>query len=84
MRGGILGDDAGAIAGGRRRSGLVTEDGEVLAYAMMRGALQRVLREGLEDDHGMGVTFGRRLTGISYASSSSSCSPSSSEGGGRG
>jgi hypothetical protein len=74
----ILDDDADDADAGRRRTGLVTEEGEVLAYAMMRGTLQRVLHEGLTDDHGLGVTFGRRLTGVSYASSSSS---SSSEGG---
>ena len=45
---------------------------------MMRGTLQRVLHEGLADDHCLGVTFGRRLTGISYASSTSSSSSLSS------
>ena len=61
------GDD-NDIGSGQNRSGLVTEDGEVLAYAMMRGTLQRVLHESLVDEYGLGVTFDRRLSGISYAS----------------
>ncbi len=55
--------------GGRGRSGLVTEDGEVLAYEIMRGTLQHVLHKPLANEQGLGVTFGRCLSGISYAPS---------------
>jgi hypothetical protein len=46
----------------------VTEEGEVLTYAMMRGTLECMLHKGLADNHGLWVTFGRRMSGILYAS----------------
>ncbi|KAL7532967.1 hypothetical protein ACHAXR_004961, partial [Thalassiosira sp. AJA248-18] len=46
---------------------LVTEEGEVLAYTILRGALQRILLEGLMQEHGIEVQFDKRLNGISYS-----------------
>ncbi len=60
----ILDDDDGAGC----HSVLVTEEGGVLNYAMMRGTLQYMLHKGLAEDHGLGVMFGRRMLGILYAS----------------
>ena len=45
----------------------------------MRGTLQRVLHEGLIKNHGPMVNFGRRLSGISYASTLTSTSRSDEE-----
>jgi 2-polyprenyl-6-methoxyphenol hydroxylase-like FAD-dependent oxidoreductase len=59
---------------------LVTEDGEILAYTIMRGTLQRILHDHLITEHYNNkknkecITFGKRLSGISYLSSSSSSS----------
>ena len=51
--------------------GLVTQDGEVLAYTILRGSLQRILQDGLTKDHGIDVQFGKCLSGISYTDSNS-------------
>ena len=46
--------------------GLVTEDGEVLAYTILRGTLQRILQEQLLSEHDVRIQFDKRLCGISY------------------
>lgn len=46
--------------------GLVTDDGEVLAYTILRGTLQRILQEQLLSEHDIGIQFDKRLCGISY------------------
>ena len=44
--------------------GLVTEEGEVLAYTILRGTLQRILQEQLMQEYGIEVQFDKRLCGI--------------------
>lgn len=51
-----------------RELGLVTDRGEVLAYTILRGTLQRILYEELVDTHGVDVQFRKTLCGISYSS----------------
>jgi hypothetical protein len=59
---------------------LVTDDGEILAYTIMRGTLQRILHNHLINEHYNNnntkecIAFGKRLSGISYVSSPSSSS----------
>ena len=48
---------------------LVTEDGEVLAYTILRGTLQRILHEELIKEHNTQVKFGKRLCGLSFSDS---------------
>ena len=61
-----LGDDEDEKGDGDRY-GLVTEEGEVLAYTILRGTLQRILQEELSKEHGVEVQFDKRLSGISYS-----------------
>ncbi len=70
MWGTVFDDDDNA----GRHSRVVIEEAEVLTYAMIRGMLQHMLHEGLADDHGLGVMFGKCLLEILYASSSLSSS----------
>ena len=61
----------------QQQHALVTDDGEILAYTIMRGTLQRILHNHLITEHYNNnkkecITFGKRLSGISYQSSSSS------------
>ncbi|EJK72990.1 hypothetical protein THAOC_05418 [Thalassiosira oceanica] len=51
--------------------GLVTEDGEVLAYTILRGTLQRIMLDRLQREHGIEVQFGKKLSGISFEESES-------------
>ncbi|EED95695.1 predicted protein [Thalassiosira pseudonana CCMP1335] len=46
---------------------LVREDGEVVAYTILRGTLQRILREQLAQEHGVDVQFDKRLCGMAYS-----------------
>ena len=46
--------------------GLVTEDGDILAYTILRGTLQRILLERLRSEHGIEVQFGKKLSGINF------------------
>lgn len=48
---------------------LVTDSGEVLAYTILRGTLQRILNEELEREHNTQVQFGKRLCGLEYSDS---------------
>jgi len=48
---------------------LITEDGEVLAYTILRGTLQRILHEELMTEHDIQVQFGKRLVGLNYSDS---------------
>ncbi|KAL7470341.1 hypothetical protein ACHAXS_010559 [Conticribra weissflogii] len=47
---------------------LVTDEGEVLAYTILRGTLQRILYEELVDKYGVDVQFQKSLCGISFSS----------------
>lgn len=53
---------------------LITEDGEVLAYTILRGTLQRILHEELMKEHDTQVQFGKRLCGLDYSDSDSGIS----------
>lgn len=53
---------------------LITEDGEVLAYTILRGTLQRILHEELMKEHDTQVHFGKRLSGLDYSESDSGIS----------
>jgi len=69
-----MADEADASADDKQHA-LVTDDGEILAYTIMRGTLQRILHNHLLTEHYDGkecITFDKRLSGISYVSSSSS------------
>ena len=69
--------EADASADDKQQHALVTDDGEILAYTIMRGTLQRMLHNHLITEHYDGkecITFDKRLSGISYVSSSSSSS----------
>eukprot|EP00956_Cyclotella_meneghiniana_P024665 scaffold49823_cov73-Cyclotella_meneghiniana.AAC.7 len=46
---------------------LVMENGEVVAYTIMRGTLQRILYEELMQEHGVQVEFNKKLSDLSYA-----------------
>ena len=46
---------------------LETEDGEVVAYTILRGTLQRILHEQLIEEHGTQVQFGKKLSDLSYS-----------------
>ncbi len=48
---------------------LVTDSGEVLAYTILRGTLQRILSEELIREHNTHVQFGKRLCGLEYSDS---------------
>ena len=54
------------IASGNNDFGLVSEEGEVMAYTILRGTLQRILYEELAQENGVEVKFDKRLCGISY------------------
>ena len=51
---------------------LITEDGEVMAYTILRGTLQRILHEELIKEHDTQVQFGKRLCGLDYSDTDSS------------
>lgn len=51
-------------AGGDAERELIGEDGEVMAYTIMRGALQEVLLDNLPPTTAKRVKFGKTLTGI--------------------
>jgi len=53
--------------GNEREFGLVTDRGEVLAYTILRGTLQRILYEELVETYGVDVQFRKSLRGISYS-----------------
>eukprot|EP00571_Detonula_confervacea_P003033 CAMPEP_0172315074 /NCGR_PEP_ID=MMETSP1058-20130122/24039_1 /TAXON_ID=83371 /ORGANISM="Detonula confervacea, Strain CCMP 353" /LENGTH=599 /DNA_ID=CAMNT_0013029069 /DNA_START=1 /DNA_END=1800 /DNA_ORIENTATION=+ len=55
--------------GDGEKYGLVTEEGEVLAYTILRGTMQRILHEGLMQEHGIEVQFDKRLSGMSFSDS---------------
>jgi len=70
---------------GRKEKGeceLVTEEGEVLAYTILRGTLQRILLDTLASEHGVEVKFGKRLCGLSRSDSDDDLAPAG--GGGEG
>lgn len=46
---------------------LVTDEGEVVAYTILRGTLQRILNEALIQDHRVQVQFDKKLGGLSYS-----------------
>jgi salicylate hydroxylase len=46
---------------------LVTEEGEVVAYTILRGTLQRILHEELIKEHGVQVQFDKKLSDLSYS-----------------
>lgn len=48
---------------------LVTDSGEVLAYTILRGTLQRILNEQLIREHNTQVQFRKRLCGLEYSDS---------------
>jgi 2-polyprenyl-6-methoxyphenol hydroxylase-like FAD-dependent oxidoreductase len=54
---------------GSRDHTLVTKDGEVVAYTILRGTLQQILHEELQKTHGIQVQFGKKLGGLSYSTS---------------
>lgn len=56
---------------GRSDHTLVTSEGEVVAYTILRGTLQRILYEDLLREHGIQVQFGRRLGGLSFSTEDS-------------
>lgn len=64
-------DDASArkrdIESGTDGYTLVTENGEIIAYTIMRGTLQRILHEELMQEHGVQVQFDKKLRDLSYA-----------------
>ncbi|KAL7555120.1 hypothetical protein ACHAWF_018785 [Thalassiosira exigua] len=65
-----VGDEADSRGSGGREGSvrdLVTEEGEVLARSILRGALQDILAERLEEEHGVQVRFDKRLCGLSYS-----------------
>jgi 2-polyprenyl-6-methoxyphenol hydroxylase-like FAD-dependent oxidoreductase len=45
---------------------LVTEEGEVVAYTILRGTLQRILHEELIRAHGVQVKFDKKLSDLSF------------------
>ena len=63
---------------------LITNDGEVLAYTILRGTLQRLLHEELMKDHNIQVQFGKRLSGLDYSDSDSGISLQFADGGSTG
>lgn len=65
---------------GSGKDSLVTEDGEVLAYAILRGTLQRILQKQLLQEHGVEVQLGKKLCGISYTDSVSNILDTDDEG----
>lgn len=46
---------------------LETDDGEIVAYTILRGTLQRILYEQLIKRHGIQVQFGKKLSNLSYS-----------------
>ncbi|KAL9185178.1 hypothetical protein ACHAXT_002955 [Thalassiosira profunda] len=48
---------------------LVTEGGDVLAYTILRGTLQRIMHDELMSEQGIEVQFDKKLSGISYSDS---------------
>mmetsp|Transcript_12433 Transcript_12433/g.18647 ORF Transcript_12433/g.18647 Transcript_12433/m.18647 type:complete len:544 (-) Transcript_12433:2295-3926(-) len=60
---------------------LITEDGEILAYTILRGTLQRILHEELMKEHDIQVQFGKRLSGLDYSDSDSGISLQFTDGG---
>jgi 2-polyprenyl-6-methoxyphenol hydroxylase-like FAD-dependent oxidoreductase len=46
---------------------LVTEEGEVVAYTILRGTLQRILHEELISAHGVEVKFDKKLSDLSFS-----------------
>ena len=46
---------------------LVTKEGEIVAYTILRGTLQKILHEELMQEHDTQVQFGKKLEGLSYS-----------------
>ena len=57
-------DESGGIEN-KQMDGLVAEDGEVLAYTILRGTLQRMMQTELSNEHNIDVQFDKRLCDIS-------------------
>lgn len=49
----------------KQMDGLVAEDGEIFAYTILRGTLQRIMQTELSKEHNIDVQFDKRLCDIS-------------------